>query len=443
MSKSPRSDWGVQPLGKLAESRRGITYSSEMLESQDEGLPYINMKSFLKEGGFNPGGTKRYAGSYRQNDLVGESDLLIANTDVTSGDIVGVPALLPEELSGDKVLYSHHVTRLRLNSGVTVPFLYYLLCLPEYRSQMLRIARGTTVLMLDMHAIKRIPIRAPKVKAEQDRIAEILSTLDEAIEQTEALIAKHQQIKVGLMHDLFTRGVTPDGHLRPTREQAPDLYKESQLGWIPKEWELSRCYSEFVIDSGITLGPHRRPNKSPYPYLRVANVYRDRIVLDDVTQLEATLEEIEAERLKCYDLLVVEGHANRNEIGRCAMVFNDAEGMLFQNHLFRLRAIRLDPRYSLLWLNSSRVQRYWDSMCSTSSGLNTINRRLLGKMPVLIPSQEEQRLIADIVFSCREEETTNAIYLAKLRQQKQGLMHDLLTGRVPVPEGTQYMDLSP
>lgn len=207
MSEATRNGWVVQPLGELAEARRGITYSSAMLESQEEGLPYVNMKSFLKGGGFNTDGTKRYAGIYGQNDLVGERDLLIANTDVTAGDIVGVPALLPNELSANKVLYSHHVTRLRLTSWVTVSFLYYLLCLPEYRSHMLRIARGTTVLMLDMHAIKRIPIRAPKAKAEQDRIAEILSTLDEAIEQTEALIAKHQQIKAGLMHDLFTRGV--------------------------------------------------------------------------------------------------------------------------------------------------------------------------------------------------------------------------------------------
>ena len=40
------------------------------------------------------------------------------------------------------------------------------------------------------------------------------------------------------MHDLFTRGVTPDGNLRPTRAEAPQLYKESPLGWIPKEWEV-------------------------------------------------------------------------------------------------------------------------------------------------------------------------------------------------------------
>ncbi len=305
-------------------------------------------------------------------------------------------------------------------------FLYYSLALQHRDISFDYTTKAHPSVIKKLYSVPSIP------KPEQDRIAEILSTLDETIAQTEVLIAKHQQIKAGLMHDLFIRGVTADGHLRPTREQAPDLYKESPLGWIPKEWGLSRCDSEFVIDSGITLGPHRRPNKSPHPYLRVANVYRDRVVLDDVAQLEATLEEVEVGKLKRYDLLVVEGHANRNEIGRCAMVFNDAEGMLFQNHLFRLRAVRLDPSYSLLWLNSPRTQHYWDSMCSTSSGLNTINRRLLGAMPILIPLQVEQRLIADAVFSCREEETTNAAYLAKLRQQKHGLMHDLLTGKVRV-----------
>ncbi len=88
--------------------------------------------------------------------------------------------MLPQDLATSNVLYSHHVARLRLNGEVSVPFLYYLLCLPEYRSQMLRIARGTTVMMLDMQALKRIPIRAPRAEDTQRRIAEILSTVDEA-----------------------------------------------------------------------------------------------------------------------------------------------------------------------------------------------------------------------------------------------------------------------
>jgi len=121
-----------------------------------------------------------------------------------------------------------------------------------------RRSQGSTFLAIGSNDLRSMPVPAPDLR-HQHRIAEILSTVDEAIEQTEALIAKTQQIKAGLMHDLFTRGVTPDGQLRPPREEAPQLYKESPLGWIPKEWEPSDVGSENDVSSGITLGPHRRP----------------------------------------------------------------------------------------------------------------------------------------------------------------------------------------
>jgi type I restriction enzyme S subunit len=268
--------------------------------------------------------------------------------------------------------------------------------------------------------------------AEQNRITEILSTLDETIEYSEALVAKYQQIKLGLTQDLFSCGVTSDGRLRPTHAQAPHLYKESPLGWIPKEWEVSTCAGEFEISSGITLGPHRRPCRHSHPYLRVANVFRDRIVLGDLAHLEAFPGEVETRSLKTFDLLVVEGHGNRNEIGRCAMVYNDAEGMLFQNHLFRLRPTRLDPRYALHWLNSDYSKRYWEFSCATSSGLNTINRKMLGRMPLRVAPPKEQRLIVEALAAQRETEREEELFLSKLRQQKVGLMQDLLTGRVRV-----------
>jgi type I restriction enzyme S subunit len=327
-----------------------------------------------------------------------------------------------------------HVLRAKVGGAFAQDFIFY--CL-EHKNLMPFIKGGTRA-KLNQAELREILIPNPPEPI-QFRIAEILSTVDEAIEHTEALIAKYQQIKAGLMHDLFTRGVTRDGHLRPTRAQAPHLYKDSPLGWIPKEWEVSSCAAEFHIDSGITLGPHRRPAKTAHPYLRVANVFRDKVVLDKVALLEAFPGEVETLGLKTFDLLLVEGHANRNEIGRCSMVFNDAEGMLFQNHLFRLCATRIDPRYALLWLNSSHAQHYWDIHCATSSGLNTINRSKLGRMPICVPSDEEQHRIVSACFASREAEVMEARYLANLRQQKQGLMQDLLTGRMRVKVGEAGM----
>ena len=233
------------------------------------------------------------------------------------------------------------------------------------------------------------------------------------------------------MHDLFTRGVLPNGQLRPSREQAPELYQETAIGWIPREWNESDCSLEFAIESGITLGQHRRPSKRPRAYLRVANVHRDELRLEDLAYLEVLPNE-SVPTLQEFDLLIVEGHANRAEIGRCAMITAEAAGLLFQNHLFRLRTHRLNHYYALDWLNSHYAMRHWETMCSTSSGLNTINRRMLGRMFVAVPSPHEQVLIAQKTLGAKKRLGLEVQRLHKLRAQKSGLMHDLLTGKVSV-----------
>ena len=77
----------------------------------------------------------------------------------------------------------------------------------------------------------------PKNISEQTKIAEILSTVDQAIEQTEALIAKQQRIRTGLMQDLLTRGIDEDGNLR---SEETHEFKDSPLGRIPVEWEVEK-----------------------------------------------------------------------------------------------------------------------------------------------------------------------------------------------------------
>ena len=104
--------------------------------------------------------------------------------------------------------------------------------------------------------------------------------------------------------------------------------------------------------------------------------------------------------------------------------------MTFQNHLFRLRSLRAESRFSELFLNGQVVRSYWRRVCSTSSGLNTINQSLLRGVPFLLPPEREQvRIVAaEVAVSARIVGLTSE--LAKLHALKSALMHDLLTGRV-------------
>ncbi len=149
----------------------------------------------------------------------------------------------------------------------------------------------------------------------QQGIADILDTR-RSIEQTEALIAKYQQIKAGLMHDLFTRGVTPDGKLRPTRAEAPQLYKESPLGWIPKEWQIQQLGTLAEIVSGVTLGSEAEIKFGiEIPYLRVANVQDGYLDLHEIKTIRVSFDQLEKLCLKRGDVLMNEG-GDYDKLGR-------------------------------------------------------------------------------------------------------------------------------
>jgi type I restriction enzyme S subunit len=114
-------------------------------------------------------------------------------------------------------------------------YLYYKL--QTLRDFLCANAQGSTIREVRAAFLRTVPITFPKSLLEQTKIAEILSTVDRAIEQTEALIAKQQRIKTGLMQDLLTRGIDEHGNLR---SEETHQFKDSPLGRIPVEWEVKK-----------------------------------------------------------------------------------------------------------------------------------------------------------------------------------------------------------
>ncbi len=105
--------------------------------------------------------------------------------------------------------------------------------------------------------LKRIKLNFPPLP-QQKKIAQILSTCDTVLEKTEAATAKYQALKQGLMHDLFTRGIDVNtGQLRPSFNDAPELYKETELGWIPKDWQIGQFidFANEKVSRSFTGGP--------------------------------------------------------------------------------------------------------------------------------------------------------------------------------------------
>ncbi|MFJ9667261.1 hypothetical protein ACIRPP_22055 [Streptomyces sp. NPDC101219] len=175
-------------------------------------------------------------------------------------------------------------------------------------------------------------------------------------------------------------------------------------------WKHRRVDELFEINSGITVGPARKPVKRTRGYLRVANVQRGRIDLSDVMDIEELPGDDQRYAVAEGDLLVVEGHANPNEIGRCAVAGADSAGLLHQNHLFRLRGERIIPRLAAELLNSANVRRYWLANAGTSSGLYTISRRALAALMIPdIPACEQREIVAFLDSLASSERSAEAM----------------------------------
>lgn len=281
---------------------------------------------------------------------------------------------------------------------------------------------------LNKQKIRLIPFRLPPLE-EQKKIAEILDTLDTQIYQTEALITKLEQIKQGLLTDLLSRGIAANGQLRPIPAQAPQLYKDSPLGLIPKAWTTGPMESllERIIDyRGKT------PTKTSHgiPLITAKNVrmgYIDPEPREFISETD-------------YPFWMTRGFPISTDVVFTteAPLGNVAQIGTSEKVAFAQRVIILQPLSSvspdflrhLLMTNSFQSSALALSSGSTALGIKQSTFR---KIMVAHPIQkEEQQAIAERLGALEKYKSTEANRLGKLREQKSGLMDDLLTGRVRV-----------
>lgn len=330
------------------------------------------------------------------------------------------------------------IIALKESSEIEQSFLFYQLLF--IRPSVFKYTAQTTQSNLNAGSVKKLPISYPKDKREQRKIAAILTGIDTAIEKTEALIAKYQQIKAGLMHDLFTRGVLPNGQLRPPREQSPELYQESVIGWIPKEWRFTTCSKvcEKIIDC-----KNRTPPETPdgFPVIRKPNVRDGEFVDAELLYTDERSYVIWTMRGKPQvGDIVITREAPVGEV--CMIPERHPAACLGQRMmLYRPNQQLIDPRYFLYALQSRPIQNRLDLI----SGGSTVGHVRVGDIRDLwmfMPeSPEEQRLIASALDGISEKLRSELAQREKLQQKKSGLMHDLLTGKVPVKvEETEVVD---
>jgi len=153
--------WYVDNLGKYVEVVKGCSYSSIDLKPSDTAL--VTLKSINRGGGFNRNGYKEYVGKYKDNQIVKEGDILLAQTDLTqNGDVIGRPAFFHGETTYSKVIASLDLQIIRPLNGFSKYFVFYLLDTDSFHEHALSHTNGTTVLHLDRNAVSEFRCIIPK-----------------------------------------------------------------------------------------------------------------------------------------------------------------------------------------------------------------------------------------------------------------------------------------
>ena len=300
----------------------------------------------------------------------------------------------------------------------TVPkWLYYLLCSVDLRA--LNEATGVPSLSRDLLYKISTPTPPPD---EQAKIADVLSTVDRAIEQTEALIAKQQRIKTGLMQDLLTRGIDEHGNLR---SEQTHKFTDSPLGRIPVEWESA---SLAVFVPSAEYGISTSLGESGYPVLRMNNLLDGEAELSDLKFTDAPVPE----DLWLRDGDVLFNRTNSWEhVGRTGIWRDQIESATFASYLVRLNPNpdKLLPEMLNFWLNWERIQIAMRRQATPAVQQVNINPTNLRSIPAAFPRNlDEQTAITVRISAVREVFTAYREHLYKLKSMKAGLIQDLLTG---------------
>jgi len=423
------SEWQKKRISDLATFHRGFTWSSSQ-ETNQPGpgrVPVLRIPNvqerldtsdILYIQGVSPANVTRFKATKDWLLMVGSN-----GNPARVGDTV----LIRED---NDFLFASFLVGVEpsTNEGVDPYFLLYLMQSEATRKAIDDSIKGTTGLRnisLTHLAVHEFDCPPP---AEQRKIARILTTLDELIEKTEALIAKYQAIKQGMMHDLFTRGVDEHGHLRPTYDEAPELYKESVLGWIPREWEV------IPLGEKIAFITDYRGKTPPYSSHGIPALSAENIGGGSIKKIT---KHVSAD---VYRRWTTRGFPEPGDViftteapvGEVATLPGDKTYLLTRRVIaFRPDTEALRKGYLYWQLFREKRNDVWDRYVHGSTVPRILKPDVLGH-PIRLPPPAEQDRIASALEACDTRIVQEGRMLSKLRLRKTGLMQDLLTGNVRV-----------
>ena len=405
--------WQNAAFGRLADVDRGLTYSNEQeCDAADDGVAVLRIPN-VQEQRFVETGLKylrNVSADERKRYRVGKNAILMVGSNGNAARVgnccfVDSPA---------EYVFASFLMRVRPNEErVAAKFLYYCMVSEPVQDGITESVQGSTGLKnISLMTLRSQQFLVPPL-AEQRKIAAILSSVDDAIRATEAVIEQTRRVKQALLEELLTRGI---GHTR---------FKQTEIGEIPEGWEVRELGEIATVERGrFSHRPRNAPHLygGPYPFVQTGDIAGvSRIVSHSQTLNDAGLAQ--SRMFPVDTILVTIVGAN---VGEAALT---TYPVACPDSVVGIRADAVDP----IWL--SYVVSTWKSAlqsAATQSARQNINLQTLRPKLVAVPPVAEQAAIRAVISVLADAEEVSCSMLACLKLSKSALLSALLTGRIRV-----------
>lgn len=434
------SDWPEYQLKDLISIKHGFAYKGEFFSSEPTSEILVTPGNFAIGGGFKEDKFKYYNGPIQESYILKPGDLIVTMTDLSKeSDTLGFSALVPDT----KGVRYHHNQRIGLidiknKDLITKDYLYFLLRTNEYRHEVMASSTGTSVKHTSPTKILNFSFKLPPIEYQND-VAKRLLSFESKISNNTTMNSTLEKIAQRIFKSWFidfdpvkanAESVQFDGLSPEIQALFPNEFEESELGMIPKGWEVKSLDEIAHFLNGLACQKHRpKDGETPLPVIKIA-------------EMRAGYQEKTNEASPNVDpkYIIQDGDFLFSWSGSLTTCFwSHGPGVLNQ-HLFKVTSEDYPKWFFSMWVNI-HLAEFIRIAADKATTMGHIKREHLSQAKVVVPNLKDLMSKGNDIFGPLIERSNLCLTQAKtLMKVRDKLLPRLISGKITIQKAEELLE---